>query len=98
MHTTTVAVIGASGYSGLELTRILARHPHVRVAAVTSDRWAGEQVSARLPLDGPVGALRYLPLAGSHAVDAGLAFLATPAEVSLAPVPGLLARGPAPST
>ena len=93
MHTTTVAVIGASGYSGLELTRILARHPHVRVAAVTSDRWAGEQVSARLPLDGPVGALRYLPLSDSHAVDAGLAFLATPAEVSLALAPRLLDRG-----
>jgi N-acetyl-gamma-glutamyl-phosphate reductase len=93
MHTTTVAVIGASGYSGLELTRILARHPNVRVTAVTSDRWAGEQVSARLPLDGPVGALAYLPLADSHAVDAGLAFLATPAEVSLELAPRLLARG-----
>jgi N-acetyl-gamma-glutamyl-phosphate reductase len=93
MHTTSVAVVGASGYSGLELTRLLARHPNVRVAAVTSDRWAGEKVSARLPLDGPVGALAYLPLADSHAVDAALAFLATPAEVSLALAPKLLARG-----
>jgi N-acetyl-gamma-glutamyl-phosphate reductase len=93
MHTTSVAVVGASGYSGLELTRILARHPRVRVAAVTSDRWAGERVSARLPLDGEVGALAYLPLADSHAVDAELAFLATPAEVSLELAPRLLARG-----
>jgi N-acetyl-gamma-glutamyl-phosphate reductase len=93
MHTTSVAIVGASGYSGLELTRLLARHALVRVAAVTSDRWAGEQVSARLPLDGPVGALAYLPLAESHAVDAELAFLATPAEVSLELAPKLLARG-----
>ncbi|HET9553156.1 MAG TPA: N-acetyl-gamma-glutamyl-phosphate reductase [Anaeromyxobacteraceae bacterium] len=93
MHTTTVAVVGASGYSGLELTRILSRHPRVRLAAVTSDRWAGEKVGARLPLDGEVGALGYGPLAGSEAVDAELAFLATPAEVSLELAPKLLARG-----
>ncbi len=93
MHTLSVAVVGASGYSGLELTRILSRHPRLRVAAVTSDRWAGERVSARLPLEGPVGALAYLPLADSHAVDAEVAFLATPAEVSLALAPTLVARG-----
>jgi len=93
MHRTTLAVIGASGYSGLELTRILSRHPRVRLTAVTSDRWAGDLVSSRLPLDGEVGALAYLPLSGSHAVDAELAFLATPAEVSLELAPRLLARG-----
>ena len=93
MHTVSAAVVGASGYSGLELTRILSRHPRLRVSAVTSDRWAGERVSARLPLDGPVGALAYQPLAGSHAVDAEVAFLATPAEVSLELAPRLLARG-----
>ncbi len=93
MHTVSAAVVGASGYSGLELTRILSRHPRLRVSAVTSDRWAGERVSVRLPLDGPVGALAYQPLAGSHAVDAEVAFLATPAEVSLELAPRLLARG-----
>ena len=93
MHTVTAAVIGASGYSGLELVRILSRHPRLRVAAVTSDRWAGERVSARLPLEGPVGALAYAPLSESHAVEAEVAFLATPAEVSLELAPRILARG-----
>lgn len=93
MHTVSAAVVGASGYSGLELTRILSRHPRLRLTAVTSDRWAGERVSARLPLEGPVGALAYQPLAGSHAVDAEVAFLATPAEVSLELAPRLLSRG-----
>jgi N-acetyl-gamma-glutamyl-phosphate reductase len=60
---------------------------------VTSDRWAGEKVSARLPLDGPVGALAYRPLSESHAVDAEVVFLATPAEVSLELAPKLLGRG-----
>ena len=93
MQTCSAAVIGASGYSGLELTRLLARHPRVRVTALTSDRWAGEAAGARLPLPPGVAALTYGPLSGSEAVDAEVAFLATPAEVSHQLAPKLLARG-----
>ena len=93
MHTVTAAVIGASGYSGLELTRLLARHPHARLTALTSDRWAGETAGARLPLPAGVAALPYRPLAESEHVDAEVAFLATPAEVSHQLAPRLLARG-----
>ncbi len=88
-----IAVVGASGYSGLELTRILARHPHVRLSAVLSDRWAGEKVGNHLSVEGPVEALAYGPLAEAERVDAELAFLATPAEVSADLAPKLLARG-----
>jgi N-acetyl-gamma-glutamyl-phosphate reductase len=88
-----VAIVGASGYSGLELTRILARHPAVRLTALLSDRWAGEKVGSRLPVDGPAGALAYGALAGAAALDAELVFLATPAEVSADLAPRLLARG-----
>ena len=88
-----VAVVGASGYSGLELTRILSRHPHVRLTALLSDRWAGERAGAHLPLEGPAAALIYGPLSGAEEVPAELAFLATPAEVSAELAPKLLARG-----
>lgn len=93
MQTRTAAVIGASGYSGLELTRLLARHPGVRVTALTSDRWAGERAAARLPLPSELAALAYRPLSESEAVEAEVAFLATPAEVSHQLAPRLLARG-----
>ncbi len=93
MHETSAAVIGASGYAGLELTRILSRHPRLRLAALFSDRWSDEEAGTRLPLSGPGAALRYRPLAGSAEVDAEVAFLATPAEVSLELAPRLLARG-----
>ncbi|MEY2669395.1 MAG: hypothetical protein RJA59_2033, partial [Pseudomonadota bacterium] len=63
MHTRTVAIVGASGYSGLELARIVARHPRLRLASLFSDRWADEAAGARLPLPGPAAALRYLPQA-----------------------------------
>jgi N-acetyl-gamma-glutamyl-phosphate reductase len=40
-----VAVVGASGYTGVELLRILHGHPEVEVTCVTSERSAGKQVS-----------------------------------------------------
>lgn len=93
MHELSTAVVGASGYAGLELTRYLARHPRLRPVALLSDRWAGEAAGDRLPLAGEAAALRYRPLGEAPAVDAEVAFLATPADVSLALAPGLLARG-----
>ena len=42
---TKVAVVGANGYSGEELCAILARHPRVRIAAVTSRQYVGKRVS-----------------------------------------------------
>ncbi len=93
MHTVTAAIVGASGYSGLELTRILARHPRLRPVALLSDRWRDEVAGARLPLGGDAAALRYRPLAEAERLDAEVAFLATPAEVSLDLVPRLRARG-----
>jgi N-acetyl-gamma-glutamyl-phosphate reductase len=93
MHSLSAAVIGASGYSGLELTRLLARHPQLRPVALLSDRWAGEAAGDRLALSGPVAALRYGPQAEAAGVQADVAFLATPAEVSLELAPKLVARG-----
>jgi len=93
MHTVSAAVVGASGYSGLELTRILARHPRVRLSALFSDRWSDASAGDRLPLGPEAAALRYRALAGAPDLDAEVAFLATPAEVSLELAPRLLARG-----
>ncbi len=92
MQTLSAAVVGASGYSGLELTRYLARHPRLRPVALLSDRWAGEAAGDRIPLTGAAATLRYGELAQAPAVEADVAFLATPAEVSLEVAPKLLAR------
>jgi N-acetyl-gamma-glutamyl-phosphate reductase len=94
MHTHTAAIVGASGYTGLELTRLLARHPAIHVTALFSDRWSGERAGDRLPLlPGPQAALAYLPLADGERADAEVVFLATPAEVSAELAPKLLAKG-----
>ena len=93
MHIHPASIVGASGYTGLELTRLLARHPQVRVASLYSDRWADEAAGARLPLAGELAALRYRPLSEAERAEGEIVFLATPAEVSADLAPKLLARG-----
>ncbi|HEX6959806.1 MAG TPA: N-acetyl-gamma-glutamyl-phosphate reductase [Ferrovibrio sp.] len=44
-----VAILGASGYTGAELLRILLRHPRVRIVALTADRKAGEGIETVFP-------------------------------------------------
>jgi N-acetyl-gamma-glutamyl-phosphate reductase len=44
-----VAIVGASGYSGEELLRLLLRHPHADLAAVTSRQYAGQTVAQVFP-------------------------------------------------
>jgi len=44
-----VAVIGAAGYAGEELLRILTRHRQVDVAVITSRKYAGQPVSTVFP-------------------------------------------------
>jgi N-acetyl-gamma-glutamyl-phosphate reductase len=92
---TSVAVFGASGYSGLELTKIFAGHPAVNLSVASSDRWQGQRVRDHLPLPGPTGEVRYRPpdAALDAAASCQVAFLATPAETSAALVPKLLDRG-----
>jgi N-acetyl-gamma-glutamyl-phosphate reductase len=40
-NTINVAILGASGYTGAELVRLLAHHPSVRIAALTAEKRAG---------------------------------------------------------
>jgi N-acetyl-gamma-glutamyl-phosphate reductase len=44
-----VAILGASGYTGAELVRLLARHPKVNIAAMTADRRAGQSMGVVFP-------------------------------------------------
>ena len=42
-------IIGATGYAGAELVRLLMRHPHVQVAAVSSVSFEGKKLSEVYP-------------------------------------------------
>jgi N-acetyl-gamma-glutamyl-phosphate reductase len=91
MQQPRVSVIGASGYSGMELVRLLLGHYAVRLVAAGSDKWAGRAVEGSE--DSVGGAIAYVPHTEAAAADADVFMLATPAEVSHELVPQLLARG-----
>src|SRR5271156_1657621 len=44
-----IAIIGASGYTGAELIRILLNHPHVQIKALTGDSQAGKDMAEVYP-------------------------------------------------
>ena len=44
-----VAVLGASGYTGADAVRLLARHPDVEIAALTANTHAGKQMDEVFP-------------------------------------------------
>ena len=43
-----IGVLGASGYTGAELVRLLLRHPRAEIALLTADRRAGQEMARRL--------------------------------------------------
>lgn len=49
MNKINVAILGASGYTGAELVRLLAGHPNFRIAALTADRKAGLSMAEVFP-------------------------------------------------
>jgi len=50
MERVKIGVLGASGYTGAELLRLLVSHPAADVRWLTADRNAGRPVLACLPL------------------------------------------------
>ncbi|MCW5893873.1 MAG: N-acetyl-gamma-glutamyl-phosphate reductase [bacterium] len=88
-----VAVLGATGYAGVELLRILARHPHVALAFLSSEQYRGKRASDVYPfLRGVVDA----PLADPSTVaGAGCAigFTALPHGAAAPHVRALLGAG-----
>jgi N-acetyl-gamma-glutamyl-phosphate reductase len=86
MQTTKVAIVGASGYSGEELVRLLARHPQVELAALTSRQAAGQPLAKVYPRFAglPAASLQFIDsdVAAIAATGAQVAFLALPHGVA----------------
>src|SRR5574341_1316401 len=90
----TVAVAGASGYTGVELLRLLLQHPWAKVVALTADTYANQPIGKVFPsLTGLVD-LTCLPLdTAKLAAEAEFVFLALPHKTSMAAGADLIQRG-----
>jgi N-acetyl-gamma-glutamyl-phosphate reductase len=88
-----VAVLGATGYAGVELLRLLARHPGVSLAFLSSEQYRGRRAADVYPfLSGIVDA----PLAAPEprlAAAADVVFTALPHGAAAPVVRDLLAQG-----
>ena len=61
--TANIAILGASGYTGAELVRLIATHPGMRIVALSADRKAGQAMSEVFPF------LRHLDLPRLQKID-----------------------------
>ncbi len=91
--TQRIGVLGASGYTGVELLRLLSAHPSMSVAVSTGYAHVGERVGELTPaLAGAYPSLTLEPT-GAEAVDGlDLVFCCLPHGESQALVPGLRSR------
>lgn len=88
-----VGIVGGTGYTGVELLRILAAHPDVEVQCITSRSEAGLAVADMYPnLRGHFD-LAFTEPNIEALGQCDLVFFATPHGVAMRMVPGLMARG-----
>ena len=88
-----VGIVGGTGYTGVELLRILSRHPQVELIAITSRSESGVPVAQMFPsLRGVVDLCFSDPNSGLLET-CDVVFFATPHGVAMAQTPGLLAKG-----
>ncbi|MBY0309114.1 MAG: N-acetyl-gamma-glutamyl-phosphate reductase [Phycisphaerales bacterium] len=95
-----VAILGPTGYTGLELIECLARHPSMRVVYLGSARAKQPRIDAEFPrlralLPGAAAQCRAIDSAGHDVIarECRLAFLCLPHEAAMVHTPELLRRG-----
>src|SRR5712691_1485740 len=91
-----IGVLGASGYTGAELVRLLIRHPRVEIVLLTADRRAGQEIRQVFPQFSPYALPRLVAIDGLDWKKAALdlAFCALPHATTQKVIKELLARAP----
>jgi N-acetyl-gamma-glutamyl-phosphate reductase len=88
-----VGIVGGTGYTGVELLRLLAVHPHVELSAITSRGDAGSLVADMFPnLRGYVD-LAFSDPANANLTACDVVFFATPHGVAMSQAPSLVDAG-----
>src|SRR5580704_7623452 len=91
-----IGVLGASGYTGAELVRLLIRHPQVEIVLLTADRRAGKAMADVFPQFSPYALPILTSVDGADwsALRLDLAFCALPHGTTQTVIADLLARAP----
>lgn len=86
-------IVGGTGYTGVELLRILAWHPDVEVTVVTSRADAGKKVDAVYPNLRGLYDQEFVNPTSSELADCDVVFFATPNGTAMSMAESLLAAG-----
>ncbi len=86
-------VAGATGYTGLELIRLLLQHPNIQIKHVTADSNKGKRLSEVCPSLTGVFDQELVALEPGLASDCDVVFLALPHTASMDKVPEMLQAG-----
>jgi N-acetyl-gamma-glutamyl-phosphate reductase len=91
----SAGIVGVSGYSGMEIARILARHPNFSIGFASTDKWAGKKLGSKVALPADAAALTCISQEAARAAfgSVDVLFLCTPNEVSIDLAPRALAAG-----
>jgi N-acetyl-gamma-glutamyl-phosphate reductase len=91
-----IAVLGASGYTGAELVRLLLRHPRAELAILTADRRAGQAMGDVFPQFAPFALPKLVAIEGIdwQAARLDLAFCALPHGTTQTVIKELLVKAP----
>jgi N-acetyl-gamma-glutamyl-phosphate reductase len=91
-----IGVLGASGYTGAELVRLLLRHPGVQLDLLTADRRAGQEMRDVFPQFAPFDLPKLISIDGLDWKKAklDLAFCALPHGTTQKVIKELLANAP----
>src|ERR1700759_3353167 len=91
-----VGILGASGYTGAELVRLLLRHPRVEIALLTADRRAGQEMRDVFPQFAPFDLPRLVAIDGLDWPGANLdmVFCALPPGTTQQVIKALMAAAP----
>jgi len=76
--TLNIGILGASGYTGAELVRLLAHHPNVSIRAITADRKAGQEMESVFPHLGGVALPKLTTIKGTDLAALDAVFLGLP--------------------
>jgi N-acetyl-gamma-glutamyl-phosphate reductase len=91
--TIKAGIVGGTGYTGVELLRLLARHPHCELRAITSRKEAGMPVAEMFPnLRGHVD-LKFSEPAAAGLEKCDIVFFATPNGVAMQEARALVDAG-----
>lgn len=88
-----IGIVGGTGYTGVELLRLLARHPQARIRAITSRKEAGTPVADMFPSLRRVLDISFTTPEAAVLDQCDVVFFATPHGVAMEMGPALVQQG-----